>query len=191
MKRFPLKEAHIDQKCLKDNLGEDNVIFVGHTIDLFASDIPSEWIDTVLEHCCKYPKNRYLFQSKNPKRMIDFNGKYPPNVFFGTTIETNRASYNESKAPSYEERALALKAIKELGYETMLTIEPIFDFDLDKLMELILMCSPKWVNIGADSKGHRLPEPSKDKVVELIESIKKETTVEIKDNLSRLMKEKK
>lgn len=188
MKRFPQGTIHLDQSYLKDDLGKNRVIFVGHTVDLFAEDIPSEWIEKTIAHCNKYPTNRYLFQSKNPGRMKEFAEKFPPDVFLATTIETNRTDYYESKAPSYQQRASALKELHDMGFDTMVTIEPIFDFDLDELVELVILADPIWVNIGADSKSHDLPEPSKDKIRSLIETLQKKTKIELKRNLDRILR---
>jgi len=187
--RFELGELRINEKSMRDRLGEDRVIFVCHTIDLFADDVPNEWIERVLAHCCKYPKNRYLLQSKNPKRILNFANKLPDDVFIGTTIETNRTEYYESKAPPYIERAEALGELSKMGFETMVTIEPIFDFDLDELAEIVITANPKWINIGADSKGHDLPEPSREKVKQLIEILQSKTDVELKRNLDRILED--
>ena len=70
----------------------------------------------------------------------------------------------------------------------MVTIEPIMDFDLEVFYDWIRDARPAWVNIGADSKGHKLPEPSKEKIEALITELKKFTEVRIKPNLSRLIK---
>lgn len=174
---------HIDEKDLKTDLGKGNYIFVGHTIDLFAEDVPKEWIAQVLEKCNSYD-NRYLFQSKNPKRIYLCYWRFPNNIIFGTTIETNR-DIVQSKAPSVIERAKYLGDLSK-SYETMVTIEPIFDFDLEELVDLIVLANPEWVNIGADSKGHNLPEPSKDKVRCLIQTLQKRTQVKLKGNLRRI-----
>ena len=72
--------------------------------------------------------------------------------------------------------------------ERMVTIEPIIDFDLNIIVDWIKRIKPKWVNIGADSKGHKLPEPSKEKIEALIKELKKFTEVRIKPNLNRLIK---
>ncbi len=181
---------HIDEKDLETNLGEGNFIFVGHTIDLFADDVPDIWIRQVLNRTRRY-NNKYLFQSKNPKRFIDYceDEIYPKDVLFGTTIETNR-DIVESKAPSVLQRAHALNELSALGYSTMVTIEPIFDFDLDELLDLIVYATPEWVNIGADSKRHGLPEPSKEKVKELIRDLEKYTQIKLKGNLKRILKKR-
>jgi len=54
MKRFPQGELRLDEKALKDNLGEGNFIFVGSSCDMWSNDIPSLWIKKVLEHCRKF-----------------------------------------------------------------------------------------------------------------------------------------
>ncbi|HDY88120.1 MAG TPA: DUF5131 family protein [bacterium] len=177
---------HIDEKDLMTNLGEGNFIFVGHTIDLFAEDVPAGWIIKVLIQC-RYYNNKYLLQSKNPRRIIDYINRLPSDVLLGTTIETNR-DIIESKAPTVLQRAHALNELSALGYSTMVTIEPIFDFDLDELLDLIVYATPEWVNIGADSKGHGLPEPPKEKVKELIRELEKYTQIKLKGNLKRILK---
>ena len=189
MKRFPLPPMNLNEKELNLNLGEDNIIFVCHTIDLFADDVPAEWIEQVLWKCREASKNKYLFQSKNPARFTEFLDKFPPSVIFGTTIETNRTIYVESKAPTYTERAEAIGEMKELieGCETIVTIEPIYDFDLEPLVDIIVTANPTWINIGADSKGHRLPEPSKEQIVELIKTLDTKMDVRKKNNLKRIL----
>ena len=117
-----------------------------------------------------------------------FAEKFPKNSVIGTTIETNR-DYSLSEAPNRKQRAIWLN---ELGksFETMVTIEPIFDFDLEEFVALIKEAKPTWVNIGADSnnkKDYKYPEPSQDKVIKLIEELKKFTEVRKKHNLNRLL----
>lgn len=184
MKRFPQKPLRLDEKDLKTNLGKGNFIFVCHTCDMFAKDVPAGWIMQVLEKCCAV-KNRYLFQTKNPLRFLDFLGLYPKDCIIGTTIETNR-DIVKSIAPSVLERSQALCGLSNQGYETMVTIEPIFDFDLEPMVDLIVTANPEWVNIGADSKGHGLPEPSAEKIRELIQVLENETEVKLKGNLKRI-----
>ncbi len=176
---------HLDEKDLETNLGEGNFIFVGHTIDLFAADVPTEWIIKVLAKCRNY-ENKYLFQSKNPERYSAFESRFPLNVILGTTIETNR-NIVKSKAPNVSQRANALHGLSVFGFSTMVTIEPIFDFDLEDLVNLVITANPEWVNIGADSKGHGLPEPPKNKVEKLIETLRETTQIKLKGNLKRIL----
>ena len=189
MKRYwdRLKEPHLDEKSLKDNLGEGNIIFVGSSIDMWADEIPDEWILRVLQHCLKYP-NTYLFQSKNPRRFLHFISEYedfiPRNVIWGTTIETNRDLQSISKAPSPYQRYSMMIWIKR---KTMISIEPIMDFDLNTMVEWIYSIRPLFVSIGADSKGNNLPEPPSYKIKALIDKLEKITEVRIKKNLGRLI----
>jgi len=78
--------------------------------------------------------------------------------------------------------------LKKYTYKRMITIEPILDFDLNEFSEMIKSINPSWVNIGADSKGHKMPEPGKEKIQKLIDELSAFTSVKIKTNLSRLMK---
>ena len=183
MKRFPQKDLWFDDKELKTNLGEGNFIFVGSSTDMFAENVPSQWINRVLEHCKKYPKNTYLFQSKNPDNF--FNFEFPEKTILGTTLESNFCIVG-CKAPSPRDRAEAMAQIED--YEKMVTIEPIKDFDLMYFVDLIKMAKPKWVNIGADSnKGLNLDEPTKEKILNLIEHLKQFTEVKNKENLKMLL----
>ena len=64
MKRFPQGKLRLDEKCLGDNLGKENFIFIGSSTDMWAEEIPEEWIKKVLEYTKKFPTNTYLFQTK-------------------------------------------------------------------------------------------------------------------------------
>ena len=150
---------------------------------MFANDVPIGWIRQVIEHCRKFPKNKYLFQSKDPERMYRIFDEIPKNFVFGTTIESN-ITYPISNCPPPEMRAWWIQQLNE--NQVMVTIEPIMDFDLEVMIKWLKDIHPKWVNIGADSKGHHLPEPPKEKILALIEELKKFTEVKLKDNLARL-----
>ena len=126
MKQFKQNSIRFDEKELKADLGKNNFIFVGSSTDMWAENIPCDWIQKIIIKCSEKNSNTYLFQSKNPKRFI--NQYMPSNIILGTTIETNR-SYNISKAPSIIER---IKAMINLKYaKKMITIEPILDFDIE------------------------------------------------------------
>ncbi len=180
MKVWKQKPIRLVEKELKDNLGEDNFIFVGSSTDMFADDVPNTWIKAVLNHCDHYRLNRYLFQTKNPEKMNKF--LLPDNSVVGTTIETNRDYYSEF-CPPISERVFS---IKKNPHPKMVTIEPIMDFDFNGLLDIIADIKPQWVNVGADSKGHNLDEPCPEKLKDLIRGLKEITKVKIKPNLERL-----
>jgi len=180
-----LPPIHLDEKELKTDLGEGNFIFVCSGCDMFANDIPFDWIIDVLKHCAKY-KNKYFFQSKNTRGFIDAGVCMPDEIVLCTTIESNilfNDIMNRSPHPYTRAKHFGLIPIKE----KYITIEPIMEFDLPILIGLIYMCRPKQVNIGADSKGHNLPEPPKEKILELISELGKFTIVKQKPNLKRLL----
>lgn len=162
-------------------------IFVCAQNDLFAKEVPLEFILRVLQQCNAVIQHRYFFQTKNPRRYVEFLFYIPKGSILCTTIETNRW-YPEimRNAPHPELRALAMNRIDT--FEKQVTIEPIMDFDLDEMVSMIKWSGALKVNIGADSKHNHLPEPSKEKVLALIEELQKFTVIERKANLARLLK---
>jgi hypothetical protein len=73
----------------------------------------------------------------------------------------------------------------------MVTAEPILDFDggHDGFARLILNTNPVQVNIGADSGHNGFPEPSREKVEELLELLAPHTRIHLKNNLRRILPE--
>lgn len=178
-----------DESELRTNLGTGNFIFVGSSNDLFAAGQPDEWITRTLDHCDRFD-NRYLFQSKNPFRILDFIG-HPvfKKAVICTTLESNYFFPQDMKeAPAPVERSAAMRDIAERGIPTYVTVEPIMGFRLETFVRLIRACNPVQVNIGADSGHNRLTEPSKDEVLALIAALEQFTTVKQKSNLARLLK---
>jgi len=185
MKRFPLGPLHLDEKSLRNDLSKAETIFVGSSTDMWHFDVPLSWLEHVLDKCWRYPDITYLFQSKNPAR-FQYVG-LPPKSIIGTTLETNRYTENFSKAPNPVERAsLLFSTASVITRERMISIEPIMDFDLSKFVDQISWVKPVFISIGADSKGHNLPEPPAGKIKELIQELEKFTEVKIKKNLHRL-----
>lgn len=172
------------EKELRINLGEHRIIFVGHLCDMWGSWIPDRLINPVLAQCLKYPFNEYVFQSKNPWRFMDF--KPQPNFLYGTTIETDQYPPGfKTLAPTPRTRYAAMKGLSK-ERRKFVTIEPIMDFNLVALLEMIEEINPEFVTIGADSKGHGLVEPPWKKVEALIDNLSVITQIRQKTNLERL-----
>lgn len=185
MKVYPQPELYFVEKEMGTNLGFGNFIFVGSSTDMWCVASHVDWIKKTLQHCREYGiYNRYLFQSKNPSRFNQFRQLLPDKSILGTTIETNRDFHGISKAPIPFERMMAMLYIER---SKMVSIEPIMDFDLEVLLSWIKSIEPEFVSIGADSKGHKLPEPNPEKIHHLINELQKETTIKIKSNLKRLL----
>ena len=179
----------VDEKQMKTNLGKENFIFVCAQNDLFAEGISNGIVSIILNHCCKYD-SKYLFQTKNPSRILAFVSELPSNSVVCTTIESNRsfASKHHMLGASPWDRADAMNEITYEKIKTYVTVEPIMDFDLDDMVHYIETCLPEQVNIGADSGHNNLPEPSKEKILQLIERLEKFTKVVKKKNLDRILK---
>lgn len=185
MKRWGKQNSiRFDPSELRVPMSDGKFIFVGSSCDMFAEDIPSEWIIKTLNHCSEFD-NTYLFQSKNPEGFISFGGLMPDKIALCTTIETNRVYPDIMRnSPDPVERALVFGNIPiEKKY---VTIEPIMDFDMGSMIKLIEFCRPKQVNIGADSNGHNIPEPNARKIEQLILELNEITIVKVKKNLKRL-----
>ena len=189
MKRWgKQKPVRLDEKELKTDLGSGNFIFVGSSCDLFANDIPDLWVLKTLSHMEKF-NNRYLLQTKNPRRVLDYIDAVviSDKCTVCTTIESD--SYYPGimgNSPEPMQRSLAMEEISNV-IDTYVTIEPILDFHLSHMIKMIRRCHPKQVNIGADSGNNHLPEPSKEKLLALINELKKFTVIDQKRNLNRLL----
>jgi hypothetical protein len=69
-----------------------------------------------------------------------------------------------------------------------ITIEPVLDFDVDILAKWIGDIKPDFINLGADSKNRNLPEPTVEKIMSLVEELKKyDIELREKHNLQRLL----
>ena len=189
--------------------GKPKKVFVCHTSDLFAEEVPDDMIKDVLVHCQMSPANRYVFQTRNPARIVrqgwlytphckNINRAYVYNPIVGCTIETNRndLAKQHSGAPAPTDRAQAMRNLSQFGFETFVTVEPILDFDVEQFVNLLLFANPATVYIGADSKGCGLEEPTVEKVVELVNELNNRlmltlsnTVTKLKPNIARIVGE--
>jgi hypothetical protein len=177
------KPLHFVEKELQTDLGQGNYIFVGSSNDMFAASIPGVWIGKVIDHCHRFD-NKYLFQTKNPSGYRGF--VFPQGSVLACTIETNRSYPDISLAPRTDERARVMGFAAQT-LSKMISIEPVMDFDLPEFVDMIRAINPEFVSIGADSKGHNLPEPPPEKLQAFIDELSKFTKIVQKKNLQRLI----
>jgi DNA repair photolyase len=197
MKRWKKQNPiRLDEKELKTYIYNGFYIFVGSSCDMFADDIPDEWIKKVLKYIRQFPYTRFFLQSKNPKRILPFLYPADTNFIICTTIETNRIYPSiMGNTPSPKERAAAISNIfYEMNSHNMkyrvpvhITIEPILDFDMEEFVPMLRDTPVSQINIGADSCNNHLPEPPKEKVLGLISELQRFTDVVHKKNLTRLL----
>jgi DNA repair photolyase len=174
------------EKELSVKYGEGNTVFVENCSDLFAETIPNGMIVRVLEHCCLYPKNTYLFHTKNPARYADYLCQMPPDRVLGATAETNRPTQGISHAPAPLDR---LAAMAGLSGRKLVTIEPILEFDLDEFVAALIRARPDHIIVGADSKCRGLKEPSKTELLALLDTLRLTAIdLRLKPNLERLLR---
>lgn len=186
------KEIHLVSKTLYRDLGSGNTIFPVSGSDMFAENVPELWILQVLNRCYatnhNLPdhKNSFMFQTKNPKRVLGFINHPIFNdekTKVCTTIETNRWYEEMGKAPKPEYRADAMAEIASKGITTIVTAEPLMKFDHTEMLEIIKRCKPEQVNIGKNSNFKiKLPEPTADEVKRLIDELENFSTIVIKSN---------
>ena len=159
----------------------DDFVFVCSMGDIAFA--PSIVIEVIISTAQKYPETKFLLCTKDPEiyRKVVY---HQPNIYFGTTLETDR-QYNVSRAPSPLQR---LYSIRQSSHShKFVSIEPIMDFN-PEFVDWILTIKPEIVEIGADNYGHNLPEPSWDKVAQLMGKLRASgITVIEKDGLERLL----
>lgn len=115
-------------------------VFVCSMADLFGRWVPTEWIQSVLDVCEDNPQWNFLFLTKFPIRMSEFN--FPDNCWVGTTVDHQARVKNAEKA-----FAKVNAKVKWLSIEPMLT--PLEFNDLSMF---------QWVVIGGSSASNETPE---------------------------------
>ena len=170
---------HFHPERLTQNFKPGETVFVCSMGDISFAEF-SDWC-FILAQIDRYEKTTFLIQSKNPQffhRRVD----YPLNVVLGTTMESNYIN-DSSNAPSTAARFSYLLALEHP--RKYITIEPIFDFNLDNMIRIVKVVAPEFVYIGYlnpewKAKKLQLVEPPLQKTLELIEELKKFTEVRLK-----------
>ena len=128
------------------------------------------WVEKILARIREFPQTNFLLCSKDPGCFHRWQLDIPLNVYLGTTIESNR-DFGLTEAPSPKERVSQLAGYPHIA--KFVSIEPIMDFDLDKLVKWIELIGPRIVEVGYDNYGNQLVEPRLTKTLELIERLER------------------
>lgn len=174
-------KIHFHEERLYDRLPKtygDQFIWSCSSSDIYFAKI--DWLNKIIKRMDQLSDRTFLLQSKNP--IVFRRIKVPDNCFICTTIETDYLfDYRKiSKAPIPEMRA---NIFKNLPGRKIITIEPILEFNLQKLTKMIQDINPERVYIGYNSKRFKslvLPEPLIEKTYSLIDNLKEFTTTKIK-----------
>ncbi len=107
--------------------------------DLFGKWVPDEWIEAVLNQAKINPQWNFLFLTKFPVRMAEF--EYPDNAWLGTTVDYQWTVERAEKA---------FKKLKQSGYKgiTWLSCEPMMEKLTFNSLDLF-----NWVVMGGSSKS--------------------------------------
>lgn len=118
----------------------DRNVFVVSMGDLFGEWVPDDWINPVLKVVTESPKWNFLFLTKSPGRLLDF--EFPKNAWVGTTVDI------QSRVKPAEESFKQIKAtVKFLSCEPFL--EPLKFNDLSMF---------DWIIMGGRSRNSAGPE---------------------------------
>jgi protein gp37 len=127
----PPKEATFDTR-LKN-------VFTGSMSDIFGRWVPQAWIEAILDQVRAAPEWNFLFLTKFPNRMAEF--EYPDNAWLGTTVDLQARVANAEKA-----FAKVNAKVKWLSIEPML--EPL------QFTQLNIF---DWIVIGGASPSTQTP----------------------------------
>lgn len=171
-------EPALQESAFKDKFPNDgSIIFVCSMGDLFCEGMKDEWIERVITKASEATDNRFLFQTKNPSRAIDWltaMGELQCTPILGTTIETNR-DIPWSNAPTPTERFTELwYSHDEHAYswhDTFLSLEPLAEFDLDALVYMVKRIKPIAVEIGLENYTHFTQRPDNWKIRKLLDEL--------------------
>ena len=181
-------KLHVNK--LLEKLPDDGTwIFLGSMGDLFCYGFDSHQIYEVLNVLeCYKGSNKFLLQTKNPVRAINFIDQLTQlkdKIIIGTTIETNRETLGH--APKTIERYAAMVFFDKLGFKTFLSLEPLADFDIGDMTNWILDIQPEAVELGLENYTKFLTPPPEMKIIDLIAFLEDcKIPFILKDNLASL-----
>ena len=185
---YPQFREHFLKDKMPDNGGW---IFVGSTGDLMCDGMNHEWIVKVIEYIYNNETdNKFLLQTKNPLRFLYWQIEtllrtVQDKIIVGTTFETNRKTLGT--APPPVDRYEALLWMREQGYRTFISMEPMADFDLEVIKEWIFQLQPEAIELGLENYTKFLTPPPEEKIVELIAWLDEHGfTYVLKENLRHL-----
>ena len=129
-------------------------VFTCSMADLFGRWVPSEWIEAVLDQVRNNPQWNFLFLTKFPKRLVEF--EFPQNAWLGTTVDC------QVRVKAAED---AFEKIS--GGTKWLSIEPLLQPLKFERLELF-----DWMAIGGSSPSTQYPptpewKPDFDWIVDL------------------------
>jgi protein gp37 len=136
----PFPEAAINEEPHPERRRGLGNVFVCSMADLFGRWVPGAWIEAVLDAVRAAPQWTFLFLTKFPVRMAEFD--FPENAWVGTTVDC------QARVANAERAFRKVKAgVKWLSLEPLL--EPLHFQDLGAF---------QWIVLGGASASSQTPE---------------------------------
>lgn len=157
---------HMVESELERHFSPGDFVFIGYMGDISFAGL--DLINYLLDELHSQPEVNFLFCTKNPIRYLTWPPPFPDNLYFGATIESTE-DYGFSKAPPPGQRYSAMLHLEHP--RKLISIEPICDFNLVRLLKWVYDIRPEIVEIGADNYHNDLPEPPWEKVEKLIKGL--------------------
>ena len=177
-------------------------IFVCSMADLFGEWVPDEWIEQVFAACDAAPWHRYIFLTKNPKRLCRmaiatkvflWNVDHPDSQVHPKTEEYVEVMRLPIRDNWWYGTSVTRKDDRDFfapGYNTFVSIEPILESFSDEKHAAYRQMVQPWAILGAET-GNRKNKivPKKEWITELVDYYSKfgYTKFFMKDSLRGLM----
>ncbi len=136
-------------------LEEPSGIFIGSMADLLASDVPTDWIDRVVETMAACPQHVFFVLTKKAPALPAF--RWPPNAWIGVSVPPSHM-FGKALSPSQQAAMLmaAFRALEKVDVPVRwLSAEPLA-WDIAEYLEDAPI---SWVVIGAASNGRTVYQP--------------------------------
>jgi protein gp37 len=117
-------------------------VFTGSMADIFGRWVPDEWVRRVIDIVRDCPQWNFLFLTKFPQRVHEYESNLPVNAWMGTTVDCQDRVANA-------ERAFA----KMTGGTKWLSIEPMLTPLRFERLDLF-----DWIVIGGASPSSKTPK---------------------------------
>jgi DNA repair photolyase len=144
----------VEKKELKRRFRPGDFVFVAYMGDI--SFAPWEVVRDILRIISSQPDVRFLFCTKNPAVYMDWELRFPDNLYLGATIESN-FDHGLSKAPAPARRYEAMRTLQHP--RKFVSIEPLMNFHLRTLVDWMKEIRPDIIEVGPDNYHNNLPEP--------------------------------
>lgn len=138
-------------------------VFIAYMGDIAFASRPT--VGLILSQVREQPDVNFLFCSKEPRLYLQWDFDWPNNLYLAATIETD-IDFGLSNAPPPGQRYNSMRYLEHP--KKLISIEPICEFNLVRMLKWVYDIGPEIVEVGADNYHNHLPEPPWEKVEQLL-----------------------